>query len=206
MLPDYVTSRETSLTIQCHDRMFSKVTALDEDGRTLFRVEGTTLNTALGAIFWTWRRRLVDNAGNHVCDLRHKRFDVCYNWAVEDAQGRRISTLVHSAFLKRGPNSIKVTVHTTAGEEVPIMMLPQDRSALTVAIKIGESTIAIVSKVASNPSIFRDKRDRTVWKATVAAGVDLSLVSSHIYAHEASRCPGYSTNTKPDYGHGTVSC
>ncbi|KAI1859040.1 hypothetical protein JX265_010517 [Neoarthrinium moseri] len=150
---------------------FKNVTVLGKDGHPIFKVEGTAWGTS-----WSWRRKLIDSAGHHVCDFRHNSFDIKNGWTVEGPSGQKIVSLVHTAFLKKGHAAVTATVRTTAGEDVSVEMSPRDRAALLVTIEVGGSTIASITKIADNRYVFGDPRDRSVWNVNVAAGVDLSLV------------------------------
>jgi hypothetical protein len=173
MLGDYVSSQETTITIQCHDRIFKDVTALGDDGQTLFKVKGTSYGKS-----WSWRRKIYDGAGRYVCDLRHHNFDIKNNgWVVEDEQSNKFCTLEHTAFLKKGHAAVTAKVRTTAGEDVTVEMEPKDRGALSTIIQVDGTTIATISKIGDNQFFLANAADRSVWQVRVAAGVDLSLVS-----------------------------
>lgn len=80
----YVTQEETIPTLQCHNRIFKKATALDAQGKPVFRVEGAAWGTS-----WSWRRKVFDASDNlHLFDFRHESLDIKNRWIVEDATGR----------------------------------------------------------------------------------------------------------------------
>jgi hypothetical protein len=172
LLSDHVSSRETTLMVHCHDSNFKKVTVMGEDGQALFHTEGTTFGTS-----WSWRRKVVDSSGRHLYDFRHNSLDIKMGWVVETPDGRRICSLVHKNFMKKGHAAISATVRTTAGDDVLVEMTPHDLAALTTTIDVDGCSIAAITKVEDNNAVYRGGKDRTVWKVKVAAGVDLSLVS-----------------------------
>jgi len=57
---------------------------------------------------------------------------------------------------------------------------PRDRGALTTAVLWNRLELAMVTNTEANDVTSLEKKglDRTVWKASINAGVDVSLVSS----------------------------
>lgn len=186
MLHGYVTLRETSFTIHCHDRTLKRITVLGDDSQPLFRVEGTALGKS-----WSIRRKIVDGAGRHVCDFRHHNFDLKSNgWVVEEAGGRKVCELAHTSVLRKGHAAVTAKVRTTAGENVTVEMTPSDSTAVVTRIHVDGCTFATINKIADNihstRSHYGNPEDMTAWKVRVAAGVDLSLVSArYIYVPQA---------------------
>lgn len=174
MVSGYVTQQEAELTVYCHDIFFKKVTAVDGAGKELFRVEGTTFGTS-----WSWRRRVWDGSGNrHVFDFRHESISIRNGWVVEEPEDhQRLCTLVNKSILTKEHSAINATVHTQAGEKVGVIMRHRDRAATSTTVSIGDDTIATISKLEDNDILFLGDRDRSIWKAHVAPGVDMSLVS-----------------------------
>ncbi|KAI1377694.1 hypothetical protein F4677DRAFT_45302 [Hypoxylon crocopeplum] len=172
MLGGHMSQHETELIIRCHDRIFRKVSASDHSGQALFRVEGARFGTS-----WSWRRKVFDSVTDkHLFDVRHENFDIKNKWVVETPDALQLCSLVHKAQLTSNHSSINVTVRTEAGEQVLVVMRQVDRSALTVIISIGDTTIATIQKTEDNDITFLGNKDRSVWKARVAAGVDLKLI------------------------------
>lgn len=171
MLQGHVTSEETSFMIHCHDKTFKKVTVMGDDGEPLFRVEGAVI----GKETLRMRRKVADPTGCHLFDFRRHYWS--RGWLVENSDGNRICTLEHTSILKKGPSAVTAKVRTTAGEDVQVEMSPIDKRGLTTKIEVSGSTIATITMVADNPYIFKEPRDRSVWRLRVAAGVDLTLVS-----------------------------
>ncbi|KAI0435720.1 hypothetical protein F4803DRAFT_557712 [Xylaria telfairii] len=176
MLGNHVSKGETTLTLHCHDSTFKKATALDAEGNPIFRVEGTKWGTS-----WSWRRKVFDAIDNrHLFDFRHESLDFKNRWVVEDTTGRKLGSLVHKSQLTTNHSAIDATVRTIAGEDVLVIMRPQDGEALTVTVSVGDSTIiATISKVADNRRIlFRGDQDSTVWLLRVAAATDLAMITA----------------------------
>lgn len=175
MLGDHVTQKGTELTIHCHDRFFNKVTAVDGTGQEVFRVEGMTWGTS-----WSLRRRAWAEPGHkHAFDLRHESISIKNGWLVEaPGDGQKICKLVHNSYLTKMHSDINATVRTKAGEEVLVTMRQRDLAATSVTVSVGDETLATIDKFEYNERLFQCERDRSVWKAHVRPGVDLSLVIS----------------------------
>lgn len=61
-------------------------------------------------------------------------------------------------------------------KEIVASLKPVDSSGLTTLVQMEGETVAEVRMVESN--LKENGRDRSVWKARVAEGVDLALVST----------------------------
>ncbi|KAH8785209.1 membrane bound O-acyl transferase family-domain-containing protein [Diaporthe sp. PMI_573] len=130
MLEGYTSTRETSFTVECHDRVFNLVTtALDTPpNEPLFRAE-SKLGTS-----WSWRRKVYDQSSSadegeggaaaqkHIFDFRHASIDPKNRWLVESVDDKRqLAELVHKKQVTSvGHSDIDATVRTTAGEDVLI--------------------------------------------------------------------------------------
>ncbi|KAI4868912.1 hypothetical protein F4820DRAFT_444557 [Hypoxylon rubiginosum] len=151
MLSGYVSQHQTTFTVCCHDSTFKNVTASDSAGNPLFRVEGSAFGTS-----WSWRRK--------------------NGWVVESPDGGQLCSLQHKAQVTRDHSAVDVTVRTEAGEDVLAVMRPNGHAAITVTVSVGDTIIATVHKVEDNSPGMRGDRERSVWEARVAAGVDLSFI------------------------------
>lgn len=174
MLSGYVTQQDTELTVYCHDAIFKRATAVDGAGKDLFRVEGTSWGKS-----WSWRRRVWDQAGDRpLFDLRHESISIKNGWVVETPDDRqRLCSLVHRSFLTREHSAINATVRTETGEQVLVVMRQRDLAATSTTVSVGDDTVATIEKSEDNDTMFLKDRDRSIWKAQVGPGVDLSLVS-----------------------------
>ncbi|KAI8963433.1 tubby C-terminal-like domain-containing protein [Daldinia sp. FL1419] len=168
---DYVSTQHTTLNIYCHDRIFKRVTVTDSTGQTLFRVEGTSFGTS-----WSWRRKVLDGSDNHIFDFRHKSIDIKNGWIIENPDGDKLCSLVHKSQLTHSHSAVDATVRTQFGEEVLVIMRPNDHAALNATISVDDKAIATIRKVEDNDLARLGTRDRTVWEVQVASGVDLSLI------------------------------
>ncbi|RYP08987.1 hypothetical protein DL764_001555 [Monosporascus ibericus] len=172
MLTSYISEQEITFVVYCHDSTFKHVTVTDSKGQPMFHVNGTTTGTS-----WSWRRKVYDSSSDHVLfDFRHHNIDIKNGWVVESPTGRKLCSLVHKAQITTKHSAIDATVHTESGEQVLVLMRPNDLGALIVTISVGGTAIATIRKVEANDRVIRGKRNRSVWEVRVASGVDLSLV------------------------------
>ncbi|GAP84639.1 putative duf567-domain-containing protein [Rosellinia necatrix] len=172
MLGGHVSQQETILTLRCHDSTFKKVTVVDAEENPVFRVEGSTFGTS-----WSWRRKVYDAANNqHLFDFRHESFDFKNRWLAEDAAGRKVCSLVHKNQVTTNHSAIDATVRTVAGEDVLVIMRPQDGGALTTTVSVGGTTIATIRKAVDNTKTSRGDDDNSVWELRVAAATDLTMI------------------------------
>lgn len=194
MLEGYTSTRETSFTVECHDRVFNLVTtALDTPpSEPLFRAE-SKLGTS-----WSWRRKVYDQPAGaeqrHIFDFRHHSVDPKNRWLVEAADDKRqLAELVHRKQVTSvGHSDIDATVRTTAGEDVVVSMrrCGSEESAAfeDMSLSVGDTTFAHIQKIAYTPPVGlvgkvvgeSIKSPSSVWKATVAEGVDMSLVMAMV--------------------------
>ncbi|KAI0122040.1 tubby C-terminal-like domain-containing protein [Daldinia grandis] len=167
----YVSPEQATLNVYCHDRIFKSVTVTDSTGQPVFRVEGTKFGTS-----WSWRRKVLDSSNTHIFDFRHKSVDIKNGWVIENPNGDKLCSLVHKSQITHSHSAIDATVRTQAGEEVLVIMRPNDHAALTTTISVDGAAIATIRKVEDNDLASLGTRDRSVWEVRVASGVDLSLI------------------------------
>jgi len=167
---------ETSITVRCHDRLFRSITVFDEEGEKLYTAESQGMGS------WTWRRRVKDASGSPIFDLRHFGYGIRNKWAVESPSGRELCSMQHVTLMTKERSALNLVVLNEAdkGNEVKIEVRPKDRSAITALVNIGGATIAEIRNLESNDVVDLGGLDRSVWKARVAGGVDLALVSANV--------------------------
>ncbi|KAI0850326.1 tubby C-terminal-like domain-containing protein [Daldinia vernicosa] len=171
ILNGYVSPQQVTLNVYCHDRIFKKVTVTDSTSQPVFRVEGTSFGTS-----WSWRRKVFDSSNTHLFDFRHKSVDIKNGWIIENPNGDKLCSLVHKSQITRSHSAIDATVRTQVGEEVLVIMRPNDHAALATTISVDGAAIATIRKVEDNDVASLGTRDRSVWEVRVASGVDLSLI------------------------------
>jgi len=173
---DGIGKGETALTMQCHDRTFHNITVLGEAGEKIFTVESK------GSGSLSWRRTVKDTSGNHLFDLRHIAYTMKNKWVVESPSGREICTLRHPSSLSKERSAFDMVVLNEAdkGSEVKVEVRPNDRSAITTTVNIDGSAVAEIRILESNDVVNLKDKDRSVWRARVAGGVDRALVSTNM--------------------------
>ncbi|RYP06452.1 hypothetical protein DL765_009488 [Monosporascus sp. GIB2] len=123
----------------------------------LFHVVGKTLGTS-----WTARRKVYDSSNDqHIFDFRHHNFDIKNGWVAETPTGRKLCSLEDKSQIATKHFALDTTVYTESGEEVLVLMRPNNAWALTVTISVGGTAIATISKVEDNPTCGRGKQDRS---------------------------------------------
>ena len=180
LVPGYIRNSATNITIYCHDRTFKSVDVLDDaSGETLFKVESK------GATSFSWRRKISSGTtGTKLFELRHGGYAMKNEWAVEDINGKRICTLRHvNGMAARNRSNLDAVVHgESSADDVgnTVEIRPRDRGALTTAVLWNGRELAMITNTEANDVTSLEKKglDRTVWKASISAGVDVSLVSS----------------------------
>ncbi|TVY16132.1 hypothetical protein LARI1_G006241 [Lachnellula arida] len=163
---------ETSLAMHCHDRTFQNTTVLGEAGEKVFTVESK------GSGSLSWRRTVKDASGAHIFDLRHFGYAFKNKWAVESPSSREIGTLRMVKALGREHSAFDMVVLNEAdkGNEVNVEIRPNDRSALMTRVNIDGSPVAEIRVLESNDVVNLRDKDRSVWEARLAGGVDRALV------------------------------
>ncbi|KAH7309824.1 hypothetical protein B0I35DRAFT_440689 [Stachybotrys elegans] len=167
LLSDYESTQESVLLMTCYDLYFKKVEVSDGSGNRLFTVNGKTFSS------WSWRRTVTDHKDEHLFDLRKIGFGG--RWTVEDPSKQTICDLEHKKRFTE-PVAVDATVHTQAGDQVLVVMRPNDYAATTTTVSVSDTTIAVISKVVDNIQAYKTDKERSVWKAKIAGGVDLSLI------------------------------
>lgn len=163
------TKLETALTMHCHDKAFKQVTILDEAGETLFTVECKPYAS------WSWRRTVKDASGVHLFDLRKVSDGIArHKWIVESMNGRQLCSIHHASMTNRLILEMMVRNESTKGEEAMIRIRPLDQGGITTLVEIGGTTAAEIRIMENN--FHSNGRDRSVWEARVAGGIDLKLV------------------------------
>lgn len=169
----FIRPDETHITVRCHDRTFKRVTVLDETDHILFTAESK------GATSLSWRRTVLDASGRALFDLRHLGYTLKNKWTVETGEGETMCSLKHADL--RARSALEGIVHQNVAhggsKDVVVDLRPKDRSALTSFVDIQGATVAEIRLVEDNDLVNLDTADRTVWKARIAKGVDISLVS-----------------------------
>ncbi|TVY51649.1 hypothetical protein LCER1_G007037 [Lachnellula cervina] len=163
---------EASLTMYCHDRTFHNTTVLSEAGEQIFTVESK------GSGSLSWRRTVKDASGAHVFNLRHFGYAFKNKWAVESPSGREIGTLRMVKALGREHSAFDMVVLNEAdkGNEVDFEIRPNDRSALMTTVNIDGSPVVEIRVLESNDVVRLRDKDRSIWEARLAGGVDQALI------------------------------
>jgi hypothetical protein len=175
----FIKKGETSIIMQCHDRVFSRVTVLDEAGSTPFKVESK------GMASLSWRRTVKDASGTPIFDLRRVNlygFYIRSKWVVERPSGRELCSMKHVTFEKRQALDVVVRNEEDNGNEVMVEVRPKDRKAITTQVNVGGAAVAEIQLTEVNDTV-KLRGDRSDWKARVAGGVDLALVSISVVVH-----------------------
>lgn len=164
----FIQAGETTIIMQCHDRIFKDVEVRDQSNELLFTVDSK------GVKSMSWRRTVKDATGTPLFDLR-KFFR---KWGVEDPSGRELCSLRHVATFRQF-KALDVTVLNQAdgGKEAVVNVRPKDQAGMTVQVKIRGAAVAEIQMTEANHSRINFTEDRSVWRARIAGGVDLALVS-----------------------------
>lgn len=167
----FIQDSETDIVMQCHDRVFNDVDVRDDSDQLLFTVESK------GMASFSWRRIVKDATGTPLFHFRKIfKYGVNRKWVVESPSGREVCYMRHVSF--RHPQAVDVVVHNQAdkeGNEALVQVRPKDQGGLTILVNIQDAPVAEIQMTEVNLS---RNRDRSVWKARIAAGVDLTLVST----------------------------
>jgi hypothetical protein len=184
MSGDFTTKGATKLTMQCHDRLFKRVTIFSEIGEKLFTVD----SKAMGSL--TWRRTLRDISGDALLDLRHLGWAMKNKWVVESPTGKELCSLKHTEYMGKERSALDILVGND-GKEAFVEVRPNDRSALTTMVNIEGRPVAAIQLVESNDVANLEGLNRSTWEARIASGVDLTLVSSipQSFVHTADSVP-----------------
>ena len=167
----FISKGETSIVMQCHDRVFKRVTVLEEGGEKLFTAESK------GVASMSWRRTVKDASGSPLFELRKVAgYTFKTKWVVESPDGREICSVRQSSFKQRLALDVVVQNEDDKDNEVMVEVRPKDQNALTTLINVEGASIAEIQMTGVNTSL--NGLDRSVWRARVAGGVDRALVST----------------------------
>lgn len=100
--------------------------------------------------------------------MRHK-------WIVENPGGQQICSIRHVSMLNRLILDMVVKNESSKGDEAMVRIRPLDQGRITTLVEIEGKTAAEIRIMENN--LHSNGRDRSVWKARIAGGVDLELVS-----------------------------
>ncbi|KAH0365273.1 hypothetical protein KCU65_g6228, partial [Aureobasidium melanogenum] len=177
LLPGFSRDKTTDITVYCHDRTFKSVDVLDDaSGETLFKVDSK------GATSFSWRRAIYDGSGRKLFELRHLGYTLKNDWAVENVEGKRICSLKHvSGMAARNRSTLDAVIHgQSAADDVgnTIEIRPRDRGALSTVVLYQGAELANILNTEANDVTSLEKKglDRTVWKAHINSGVDISFI------------------------------
>jgi LURP-one-related len=169
----FIEKEETSIVMQCHDRVFQRVTVLDEAGEKLFTA------ASKGIASWSWRRTVKDASGSPLYDLRKTVGNAIRSrWVVEGLSGQEICSLRHVSFRRRQALDVVFRNDNDKGNEKMVEVRPKDQGALTTLVNIKGALVAEIQMTEVNTSL--NGLDRSVWRARVASKVDLALVSTNV--------------------------
>ncbi|PCG96275.1 Hypothetical protein PENO1_030990 [Penicillium occitanis (nom. inval.)] len=168
----FIQAGETTIIMQCHDRIFKDVEVRDQSNDILFTVDSPGIKSI------SWRRTVKDATGAPLFDLR-KFFNYGVNrkWGVEDPSGRELCSLRHVATFRQF-KALDVTVLNKAdgGKETVVNVRPKDQVGMTLQVKIRGAIVAEIQMTEANHSRTNFTEDRSVWRARIAGGVDLALI------------------------------
>jgi hypothetical protein len=169
-----ITKTEVSMTMRCQDNLFKKCSVFGESGETLFTVQCPG--------FWSsysWRRHVRDASGRHIFDLRRGYTLVFWatNWILESPKGEVIGRIRHNkTFFNLKRSSLNMTFFHDGTEKVELRHV--DTIGKKTQVKIdGVSVADIVALENNGYTSWATGNVRGVWKAQIASGVDLNLVS-----------------------------
>ncbi|KAI5271012.1 hypothetical protein E4T47_05660 [Aureobasidium subglaciale] len=177
LLPGFSRDEETNITVYCHDRTFKSVDVLDDaTGQSMFKAESK------GATSLSWRRAISDGTGRKLFELRHMGYAMKNDWAVENVEGKRICSLKHvSGSAAQNRSNLDAVIHgESAADDIgnTIEIRPRDRGALSTVVQYQGMKLADILNTEANDvgSLEKKGLDRTVWKAHINKGVDVSLI------------------------------
>ena len=158
--------------MHCHDRTFKSVTILNSDKTPLFTVGGK----GSGSI--NWQRTIKDTSDVALFDLRHPNWGMKNLWTVKRPSGRDLCSLKQVDYDGKAKHALDMTVHNESdtGAEVMVKIHPKDAAGITTLVKIDEKPIAEIRLMEDNDVVDLSAKDRTIWQARVAGGIDLGLV------------------------------
>jgi hypothetical protein len=189
-----IASEEISLFVKCHDRMFSKVTVVDDKDRELFVGGGPGPMKS-----WSWRRQVKDTSGVPIFDLRHHRAGMKNLWTVENSDGHLVADLKHVSGGRR--SDLDMVVANGQGEEndIVLQIRQKDQSGITTQVLFKNACIAQLQLQESNDISDLSQVDRSSWKVRIAGGVDPAVVNSPILIEKRSKL-----TCDSDIGHSSL--
>ncbi|KAG9594676.1 hypothetical protein KCU77_g5955, partial [Aureobasidium melanogenum] len=104
------------------------------------------------------------------------------DWAVEDVEGKQICSLKHvSGMAARNRSNLNAVIHgQSAADDVgnTIEIRLKDRGALSTVVRYQGVELANILNTEANDVVSLEKKglDRTVWKARINSGVDISFI------------------------------
>jgi hypothetical protein len=167
-----ISSQEISIFVRCHDRLFSKVTVVDEKDQELFVGGGPGPMKS-----WSWRRQVKDTSGVPIFDLRHHGSGMKNLWTVESPDGHRMAELKHVSSARRSDIDMVVTNGKDKEDDVVLQIRQKDQSAITTQVFFKSTCIAELQLQESNDISDLSHVDRSSWKVRIAGGVDPAVVS-----------------------------
>jgi hypothetical protein len=190
-----IPNEETSIFIKCHDRLFSKVTVIDENGQELFIGGGPGPMKS-----WSWRRQVKDTSGLLIFDLRHHGSAMKNLWTVEGPDGVHMAELKHVSSRRR--SDLDMVIANGKGEEdnVVLQIRQKDESAITTRVLFKDSCIAELQLQESNDISDLSEVDRSSWRVRIAGGVDLAIVG-----HMTLMIVRLKLTSKPDLDYCSLS-
>ncbi|KAI0813283.1 hypothetical protein GGR55DRAFT_687593 [Xylaria sp. FL0064] len=117
-------------------------------------------------------------AGELLFQFRHESFETKNRWKIEDSNDRKLCSLAYEKITSDN-SSLNATVHTLAGEDALVLMLPQGKGCAWTNIIVGGIIIAKIRNFIDNARTMEFEyynNDQSTWEIHVAAGVDLSII------------------------------
>jgi hypothetical protein len=135
-----ITNEEISIFVKCHDRMFSKVTVVDDKDRELFIGGGPGPMKS-----WSWRRQVKDTSGVPIFDLRHHGAGMKNLWTVENPDGHLMAELKHVSGGRR--SDVDMVAVNGKGEEndIVLQIRQKDQSGITTQQRIQQHVVRATS-------------------------------------------------------------
>jgi hypothetical protein len=185
----FIQKEPRTVVMQCHDRYFKSIDVVDQSGEPIFTVESDFIHEVKHS--WnspknwftfggnvSWRRTVKDAAtGSHLFDFRK----VNRHWELHSPNGLEVCIMRRASFRDFFALDLTVKNELDKGNEEVIEVRAKDKSGLTVLVTIGQQTAATIHLAETNITTRFNEKDRTVWRAEVAEGVDLGLVRSLLH-------------------------
>ena len=174
-------SKETELTVRCHDSTFKEVTVLDATGHILYTV------SSKGYASMSWRRTVTDALGVAVFKLRHIGNSLRNEWTIETLSGIRLASFRRPSKSGRMRLALDGIIHrnavSTGRDEVVVEVRPEHGNDHVALVEIEGCRAARVENKENNDVLDREGKglDRTVWRVQVMEGQDMSLVRQRLH-------------------------